>query len=159
VSVSAIVKFLRGDGRDHQGRSLDEIMEFSDEELEETHDYVQWLFPLPEPSRFNPCAPTLTEEDLELLQDPALRFSVCRGASRMMRFFADTSKWATPGDHNHLRITRILRCLTLVGLTDMAKSYYVCLIARVSEQWGQVLPEKTEWYWREALKKEPAWLG
>jgi hypothetical protein len=29
-----------------------------------THDYIQWLFPLQEKSRFNPNAPILKEEDI-----------------------------------------------------------------------------------------------
>ena len=36
---------------DHRGRFLREIQNWSDEDLERTHDYIQWLFPLAEPVR------------------------------------------------------------------------------------------------------------
>lgn len=38
------------------------IVQKSDEWLAATHDYIQWLFPLPERSQFNPHAPILTNE-------------------------------------------------------------------------------------------------
>ena len=43
---SPIVQFYRGNGRDHRGRSLAEIVAWSDAMLESVHDYIQWMFPL-----------------------------------------------------------------------------------------------------------------
>jgi hypothetical protein len=36
--------------------------------------------------------------------------------TRAPNFAAKAAGWLSPGDHNHLRITRILRCLTVLGL-------------------------------------------
>jgi hypothetical protein len=62
--------FYRGEGEDHCGRKLRQIIAKSDVWLEETHDYIQWLFPLPTASRFNPDAPILKRDlsDARLLR-------------------------------------------------------------------------------------------
>jgi hypothetical protein len=63
--MSAITSFLEGTGADHRGRTLAEVIAFEDDELEGIHDYIQWLFPLPEVSAFNPFAPVITSSDIE----------------------------------------------------------------------------------------------
>ncbi len=59
-----LVPFLRGVGPDADGRFHVDILKFSDEELEETHDYIQWLFPLCEPSMAVPGSPYLVDEEV-----------------------------------------------------------------------------------------------
>jgi len=59
---------------DHRGRYLREIQEWPDDQLESVPDYIQWLFPLPEPSGFNVAAPALTRESiLDFLARPDLQ--------------------------------------------------------------------------------------
>ncbi|MFQ4137722.1 opioid growth factor receptor-related protein [Nodosilinea sp. PGN35] len=45
-----IVPFYLGIQADVQGRMIQEIWSWNFEELECVHDFVQWLFPLPEKS-------------------------------------------------------------------------------------------------------------
>ena len=45
-----IVMFLEGEGTDAHGRTVFEIVAMDDIALDRTHDFIQWLFPLPEPS-------------------------------------------------------------------------------------------------------------
>ena len=59
----ALLRFYRLEGADARGRTLAEIWSWDAARLEGVHDYIQWLFPLPEPSAFNPQAPILTEAD------------------------------------------------------------------------------------------------
>src|SRR5262245_5587601 len=63
-AVSRLLDFYRGEGTDAEGRRLDDILAWRDGRLEAVHDFIQWLFPLPEPSRFNPDAPLLTPHDI-----------------------------------------------------------------------------------------------
>jgi hypothetical protein len=140
--VSPLVEFYRGTGTDGEGRCLDAILAWGDGRLEAVHDFIQWLFPLPEPSRFNPDAPLLTAEDLAAFrQDSALRANLRRSFERILTFLglAETGSgevvegsnfesraadvWEYP-NHNWLRITRILRSLTLLGLGDEARALY-----------------------------------
>ncbi|HEX5269118.1 MAG TPA: opioid growth factor receptor-related protein [Gemmataceae bacterium] len=140
--MSQLVEFYRGTGTDCEGRRLDEILKWGDGRLEAVHDFIQWLFPLPEPSRFNPDAPLLTEEDVAAFRrDPALRANLRRSFECILTFLglAETAGgevvegptfssragdvWDYP-NHNWLRITRILRSLSLLGLGDEARALY-----------------------------------
>ncbi|HLB99097.1 MAG TPA: opioid growth factor receptor-related protein, partial [Acetobacteraceae bacterium] len=56
--------FYRDGARDDEGRTLAEILAWDDDRLEEIHDFIQWLFPLPERSGANPSAPTLDAETI-----------------------------------------------------------------------------------------------
>lgn len=55
-----LIAFYRGEGHDHKGRRLEDIWELPSFWLEHTHDYIQWLFPIPEMGRFNAFASLLT---------------------------------------------------------------------------------------------------
>src|SRR5829696_2200726 len=66
--MSAVTDFLEGKGKDHRSRGIEEILAFDDEHIEGVHDYIQWLFPLPESSAFNAFAPILTFSDIDILK-------------------------------------------------------------------------------------------
>jgi hypothetical protein len=70
-STSPLLDFYRGHGTDAEGRFLKDIWTWENHDLEGVHDFIQWLFPLPEPSQFNPDAPLLTEKDVEAFKDVA----------------------------------------------------------------------------------------
>jgi hypothetical protein len=73
----SILSFYSNQPIDPTSRKLEDIWKFSDDELEGCHTYIQWLFPLKEPSAFNFAAPVLDKEViLEFRQSPVLR-SVC----------------------------------------------------------------------------------
>lgn len=95
----------------------------TDQELERRHDYIQWWFPLPEPSRAVPNSPVLSPEDLREFQEAPYPDRMRVSLARMMVFFARDDLWKRARDHNHLRITRILRSLTLVGLREEALDF------------------------------------
>ena len=71
---------------------------------------------------------------------------------RYTNFLAHTKKWKNPYDHNHLRITRVLRFLTLMELPFHASSFFKFVVRGASPS------PTTEWYWKEALNKNPEWL-
>jgi Opioid growth factor receptor (OGFr) conserved region len=62
---SLIIAFYSGTGPDNRGRYLHEIQQWADDRLEGVHDYIQWLFPLPEPSGFNVAAPVLNSDSIQ----------------------------------------------------------------------------------------------
>jgi Opioid growth factor receptor (OGFr) conserved region len=147
--MSPIVDFYAGQGHDHRGRKLDEILAWDNSRLESTHDYIQWLFPLPEPSRFNSHAPLLTEADCAAFkQRPELAANMLRSLKRMLEFYGfslnqtesgglqnthisllpdNRQHWLSPGDHNYLRISRILRSLRLVALGRYTTDFFNAL--------------------------------
>ena len=60
-----IVGFLEGKTPDHRGRMLTMLWNQTDDDAENTHDYIQWMFPLDQPSRSVTGAPVLNELDIE----------------------------------------------------------------------------------------------
>ena len=80
---SALLAFYSGTGRDSAGRTLTEIWAWDHRRLEMAHDFIQWLFPLPEASRFNPDAPLLTPADAAAFRaDADLQARVRRSPER-----------------------------------------------------------------------------
>jgi hypothetical protein len=162
-----LIEFYRGDGVDSEGRRLEEILAWDYIDLELVHDFIQWLFPLPEPSQFND-APLLTTEQMKIFHvDPQIRENVLRSLEKMLGFygfvlnrqpqfeikqselFAHRQHVLYGGfNHNHLRITRILRSLTLLGLQDVARLFLTAL--RASDRDG-TLPKRSIDYWDAAV--------
>lgn len=166
--MTPLLAFYRGTGRDAAGRLLRDIREWDDDRLEYTHDYIQWLFPLREPSRFNEAAPALDDATVEAFRDEApLRAELLASLERMLAFYgleleqgtvrksgqfaARWEEWGTPGNHNHLRITRILKSLALLGLRSEAEALFECLRQIYESTHGRIT-ERTFQFWSDAAR-------
>ena len=173
MAESAVVAFYRGNGRDHRRRSLSDIHGFDFYDLEFNHDYIQWLFPLPEPSGANASAPLLSKEDRAAFKsDDSLRSALLQSFELMLEFYgldyvnrsADvevergasfnerSGLWLTSGNHNFLRISRILRSLTLLGCSRYAVALLECL-EKIYAETPQTIGKTTIGYWRGAVAK------
>ena len=133
--MSRLTAFIEGQGTDAAGRTLADVLAFDDAELERRHDFIQWLFPLPEPSRAVPGSPVLEPADVPALTASApAQANLARAAERMLRFYADTAAWRASFDHNHLRITRIIRSLRLLAGDAAADAFRDALLSRVAAE-------------------------
>jgi hypothetical protein len=142
--------FLSGRGVDAAGRRIDEILAFDDATLEAVHDYIQWLFPLPEPSRAVPGSPVLDAAGIEMIRtDPDACRNLDRAAAMMLGFYGRTTHWLVLRDHNHLRITRIVRSLRLLRGPDRATAFLAAILAMVDRAGGPISRE-TLGFWRAA---------
>jgi hypothetical protein len=173
VVNARIIGFYSGEEPDHRGRYLHEIQQWTDGQLEAVHDYIQWVFPLPERSGFNLAAPVLTRESIQdFRKRPDLQEKLRVSFLRMMNFYgfearsgqqitvtrapnfaAKATVWLSPGNHNHLRITRILRCLSVLGLEAEARAFFDCLSEIYADEQNKPMPaisDETMLYWREA---------
>jgi Opioid growth factor receptor (OGFr) conserved region len=171
LADSQLVEFYRGHGLDHRGRTLSGILAFAFDELECHHDYIQWLFPLPEPSGANPSAPLLTKNDVAVFgSDQSLRMALLRSFGLMLAFyglelvdsgdrvevrrsddFDERSRvWLTSGNHNFLRISRMLRSLSLLGLAGHPHAFLKCLEGIYAER-SRTIGTTTMGYWRRAV--------
>ncbi|OCK85053.1 hypothetical protein K432DRAFT_378010 [Lepidopterella palustris CBS 459.81] len=73
---------------DARGRTLDEILEWPDEYLEQCHNYIQMLFPLPEGSPFNMTAPVIDPTVFYAFRSREdLRANLKRAFERMLKFY------------------------------------------------------------------------
>lgn len=165
--MTPLLAFYSGGHPDHRGRFLADIVRQDDDWLERRHDFIQWLFPLMEPSRVVPDAPTLSLADIEAFQADALLQDHMRVAlNRMLRFYGlalangqvekglnwpdRKSNWFIAPTHNSLRITRILKSLVLVGLRQEAVALHACLASLCSSVPDCGIPVESQVFWRQA---------
>jgi opioid growth factor receptor-like protein len=164
---SRILEFYRHSKPDFEGRMLSEYWEWNDQTLESVHDFIQWMFPLDEPSAFNPDAPLLTAEDrVAFAKDPRLQNAVWQSlqcflaflgleitpdgsVGRRSNFNQRLSIWRSL-NHNWLRITRVLKSLRLLGMDNEAREFWKCL-AMLHDQDGYVTEDSFN-YWRQAAE-------
>lgn len=99
--------------------TIEDVLKFDDAQMESCHDWVQWLFPIPEPSKFNPRAPLLSSAMAKRIGEE-YKGEVERGYSRGMDSLEGNHRWVRTSDHNHLRISRALRFYTLTGFSEEA---------------------------------------
>jgi hypothetical protein len=174
MPADLIVAFYSG-GEDDRGRTLEEILEWSDHQLEVHHDYIQWVFPTPTRSAVNPWAPLVTAETTAAFEaHPELRERLRRALERMLSFYglrrqpdADgdvqvvvdsehfgrrAPNWLHAHNHNHLRLTRIMQSLDALGLRGDARALQRCLLEDVYDGPGSDrITRETYEYWLSAI--------
>jgi hypothetical protein len=147
---SAIVDFLTGAGPDGAGREIFEVLALDDPAIEATHDFIQWVFPLRERSGANPHAPTLTAGDVEAIRDSGhAEAALAAATDRMAIFYLRNGHWLIASDHNHLRITRIIKSLRLLRGDPQADAFRDLILARVAEA-GSPVGTPTLGFWSRA---------
>lgn len=148
--MSPVVAFLNGNGLDAAGRQIEAVFAMDDHALERHHDFIQWLFPLPEPSRAVPGSPVLTSGDRMAIAGSATALAhLAAAADRMSRFYATTDAWLAPHDHNHLRISRIIRSLRLLVGDTAADRFRDDLLEQMTLRGGRVNAQSLE-HWQKA---------
>lgn len=170
-----LVRFYRHQDGDESGRTLHGIWSWNGGRLEGVHDYIQWLFPLRTVSRFNPGAPLVTEEVAALFRtDDGLRGALLNSLEAMLVFYgfrlradkdgkpevflapdaaARQRNWLEPHNHNLLRITRILSCLSDLGLKPQAAAFLAAL-EELYRTAAPVIGTRTMNFWREAVPQD-----
>lgn len=155
-----LIDFYRGIGKDSSKRSLQDIWNFTLSQKESAHDYIQWLFPLKTASKFNSKAPVLTPAVIAAMQaDPLILDNVRVSLKKMLEFyglewdangraiiesstFSSRAKvWLNKNNHNHLRITRILTSLNLLGLDKESRLFYDQLGKIYTQYPGKIDPQ------------------
>jgi hypothetical protein len=146
-----LIDFLRGTGPDARGRYHSDILKFSDEELENTHDYIQWLFPLCEPSGCWADAPCVRDETViaVLRMDSRVQDGMIDALARMEQFYRNNDFWLRQGDHNHLRITRILKSVSIFNTKENAEEFYGFITRRVES--AMPVTQESLRYWKESM--------
>lgn len=168
-----IISFLRGIGGDHLNRTLADHWAIDDYEMEKCHDRIQWLFPLHEDSRMASSYPVVTPEIVEeAKKHPEIKENMIKSTKFYLKFLGVTGasddaivdlitgktviypikgNWCRLGDHNLLRITRMLRSLRFFGAEVLAGELYPHFV-RIGTRAN--LGRLTLHYWERAMKDE-----
>ena len=167
-----ILAFYLGQQPDSQGRAIEDIWSWDYQKLESVHNYIQWLFPLREKSRFNSTAPTLNDEVIQAFRtSEELRNRLLHSFKVMLAFYglecregknaeiviakseeylSRKREWIEQFNHNYLRLTRILTSLTELGLKNYALALFRCLDEIYNEN-QKSIGLKTYTYWKNAV--------
>jgi hypothetical protein len=174
MTDTPLADFYAGRRRDFAGRSIDDIWAMPLDELEYNHDYIQWLFPLRERSGVEPNVPVIGDDTVAAFEDPDLHARLARSARVMAAFYGfeivDDGRdvrvrrqvsfeerrrvWLTPGNHNFLRQTRIVKSLATLGHPRLAAAWLDELLA-IAGEYASVIGPVTVRYWRDALRIAP----
>ena len=142
-----IVGFLEGRTPDHRGRILAMLLQQTDHQAETTHDYIQWLFPLDEPSRSVNGAPVLTELEIdEIRQSSLAQANLARSAGWFLGFLERNNHWITKYNHNHLRITRVIKSLRQLTSDEAADEFRDKVLALAGDNLNLV-DQKARGFW------------
>ena len=150
MTTEPVLAFLEGRGTDAAGRTVFDVLAFGDVALEQHHDFIQWLFALTEPSSAVPDAAVLTEGEAEAIRHSVMaQCALAAATDRMTIFYRTTHDWLMPNDHNHLRITRIIRSLRLLRDDDAADAFRDAILGRV-EATQAPISARSRGYWATA---------
>jgi hypothetical protein len=117
---------------------VEKYLELDDVFWNTCHDFIQWVFPTNEPSQFNKNAPVIDAiqiKDLLEVKDFDIKYKKAIGRYCEflgIAFYDDKFEladdwhekviyWLGPKtfDHNHLRITRLLKSMKLLGFQEL----------------------------------------
>ena len=147
----SLVDFLKGTGPDHQGRFLRDIWDFDDTTIEQTHDFIQWMFPLTEKSNSVPGVPILSADDVEALRaSEVARTNLEKSAEWYLGFLQQNDHWIKSYDHNHLRITRVIKALDLL-LSQRAALTFLNSVLEVAGDRVNSLSQDAIRFWKAAI--------
>lgn len=142
---------------DHRDLMLDDVLAYTAEKFETDHQFIQWIFPLMEPSPFNPHAPVLNKgECAHMRDDPHVSAGLQRAFVFVLKNYgmtwvdgavlplADASRgWMilqSPSHHDK-HVSRVLRSLTLLGMRDEA----LAMLAHLERSYPKSVA--LSWWW------------
>ncbi|WP_097005305.1 opioid growth factor receptor-related protein [Lacrimispora amygdalina] len=165
--------FFQNKARNINSNYLKDYWDMSNDELEIKHDYIQYMFPLYEYSKVEPFIPILTEYEMNQIKRDSMQYSLIqenikKSFKMMLRFYGlklekveiekgnDFEKrkeiWINSGNHNYLRITRILKCLMIFEMMDEAMAFYRILL-KLKEEYQEEIDDVSVEFWTEAIGK------
>ena len=123
-------KFLNLEGCDFKGRTLGQIWKYSDEEIEQIHDFIQMVFPLNKPSASIFHGHYLDDDaTIKSIQtNKSIQQNIIKSSQWFLSFLKRNESWKSQYNHNHLRITRIIECLRLIVSDEESNKFYKSIL-------------------------------
>ncbi len=118
-----IVLFLEGNFPDYNNRFLSHIWAYNYEQMENIHDYIQWVFPLDTASNSVLDAPALTFEEIK--ESKLALENLLKSKRWFIKFLGNSDNWISDSNHNHRRISRMIKSIRLLHGDEEAN---ICLL-------------------------------
>lgn len=148
------------------GVTLQGIWLLTDEEYENNHNFIQWMFPITDLSLHNLYAPRLNKEIIEELKsDDDIIMNIQMSYIVYLNYLGiaydeeqkryvigidfDNRKklWLTKNNHNFKRITRCLKCLRLFSLDNFAQAF-IDVLKDIDKSNPGIITKKEWKYWK-----------
>ncbi len=116
--------FLKGNKPDIHKRYLKDIWMMSDDQIENKHNFIQWIFPLNVKSNAVPSSPILTKKEIICIKKSEIvQKNIKKSAEWFLKFLSSNSYWICQNNHNHYRITRVIKSLRLIHSNEEAENF------------------------------------
>jgi len=139
----------QGDHNGHSWQILFEAKVINDYWLENKHDYIQWWFPLDEPSRAKSFLPYLSAEDVSWMRQQAIVANSQNFLlARMKKFLMENDYWICHYNHNHLRITRMIKSLRLLQSDKSAEELKEWLSNYLGDNIRKIDKKAVQFWWK-----------
>ena len=144
--------FLTNIEPDYKNRFLNDIWNFTDEDIEHTHDFIQLLFPLNEQSEsvFHGYYLNSKSSIINIKSNNLAKSNIVTSSKWFLSFLERNTHWRRRHDHNYLRITRIIKSLRLLVSDEEANKFYESFIELIDESLRSKINLTTLSYWENA---------
>jgi len=116
--------FLKGNEPDVYKRYLKDIWMMSGDQIENKHNFIQWIFPLNVKSNAVPSSPILTKKEIICIKKSEIvQKNIKKSAEWFLKFLSSNSYWICQNNHNHYRITRVIKSLRLIHSNEEAEKF------------------------------------
>jgi hypothetical protein len=139
-SDKLVIDFFCGVSKDSAGRTIEHILNFDEFDIENYHDFIQWIFPTAEKSLYNSNAPIISDNFKNILSvNPVAVCNFCKTCRLFIGFIGfdcegntikikeNSTMFYDRPQHNLLRITRVLNSLNQLGKTSCSKKLFSAL--------------------------------
>ena len=142
--------FLLAEEPDFKGRMIQDIWNFSDEEIESQHDFIQIIFPLNKKSQSVFHGHYLENEEIikSLKNDEQIKQAIIKSSSWFLSFLKRNCYWNNRHDHNHLRITRVIESLRLIVSNEEADKFHKSILEIIKG--NNKINNRTLEFWKNA---------
>ena len=143
-----ILDFLNGEQPDIYNRYLEDIWKMSDEDIESVHNFIQLTFPLNERSGAVPNSPILTQQEIiDIKKSEIAKQNIKKSADWFVDFLTRNSYWICQSNHNHLRITRVIKSLRLIHSNEEAENFKNNVLNLIKGNENKINPISLE-FWK-----------
>lgn len=125
TAASNVLRFFQGENLNsiigRGNKTIEQVYNYDENELEDDHAFIQWVFPTPRSSAYNGDAPVLTIYDIIFLRtNPLIIDWLNKFKDKMFAYWGinpvNVQRSFLLNGHNGLRLSRAIECLTLFGI-------------------------------------------
>lgn len=143
------IDFLNNKRPTSNGKMYLEIINYNEDELENDHGFIQWIFPLTEPSNYATDVPIIDIEQLQkhIMEDPTIVDKLIVSYNMMIKHWGLDGDLTTKNEktlklngHDALRLSRMLQSLIFHNKSGLAITTYEKVVQYIKNNFLDLNP-------------------